>query len=485
MRVENRDAGDQGNSIRCSILKRYRRYSKRCAMTDTSTGETDVTFVASLRSALRLYFFRPLERGAFAHAGGVFALAMLAIALWVGLDRYSHGEPVQFWVVGLVGIAWYVLAGIALAWLMAVRSVPFVALKMTAWIVAAMAPLLVAGFWFSSIAATDRRALWILLATLILVALYVARALKVVTGHRQTPALLLTIVASLLMGLCSDALYVNPSLWSSDPTDPVAEDLADQEGLLFDQSAKIDAAVAGLATPSGASAAAYMVGFAGVGEERVFAQEIGLAARVIGARYGTTHRTVLLVNDRRDRDTHPLATVSGLELTLQRLGERMDRERDVLFLVLSSHGSEEPELAVSNGSLPLNQLDGEVLAAALKESAIRWKVIVISACYAGGFIPPLQDDNTIILTAAAADRTSFGCGSDRDLTYFGEAFFRDALPSAPSLKAAFDSASAALAAREKAEQETPSHPQAYYGKAMTAKLLTLENATPPPIVVRH
>lgn len=454
-------------------------------MTEFSADETEVTLIASLRSAVRLYSFRSLDTRATRNAGAVFTLALVAVVLWVGLDHYAHDEPAQFWNAGLVGIAWYVLAGIALAWLLASRSAPSQSLKSTAWIVAAVAPWVVGGFWMSSLAATDRQALWILIATLILVSAYVARAMKAITGHRQFKALLLAACAALLIDLCSDVLAVNPSVWSTDPVEAAADDWADQEGLLFDQAAKIDAAVANLAPAGEAGPATYMVGFAGVGEERVFAQEIDLAAQVIGARYDTLHRTVLLVNDRRDRDSRPLATVSGLELTLQRLGERMDRDRDVLFLVLSSHGSEEPELAVSNGALPLNQLDGETLAAALKESAIRWKVIVISACYAGGFIAPLQDENTIILTAAAADRTSFGCGSDRDLTYFGEAFFRDALPRAPSLKAAFDTASAALAAREKAEHETPSHPQAYYGKAMLAKLMTLERTTQPALVVRR
>jgi hypothetical protein len=53
--------------------------------------------------------------------------------------------------------------------------------------------------------------------------------------------------------------------------------------------------------------------------------------------------------------------------------------------------------------------------------------------------------------AAAADRTSFGCSNDSDLTYFGEAFYRDALPGARSMRAAFESAKAAIAARERRE----------------------------------
>ncbi len=61
---------------------------------------------------------------------------------------------------------------------------------------------------------------------------------------------------------------------------------------------------------------------------------------------------------------------------------------------------------MTNGSLPLRDLTGETLAEALRESGIKWRVIVISACHAGAFIEPLQDENTIVITAARADRSS-------------------------------------------------------------------------------
>jgi hypothetical protein len=48
-----------------------------------------------------------------------------------------------------------------------------------------------------------------------------------------------------------------------------------------------------------------MVGFAGVGEQKVFAGEIALAAKVIGERYGTQRRTLLLINDQRDLNRAP------------------------------------------------------------------------------------------------------------------------------------------------------------------------------------
>jgi hypothetical protein len=146
----------------------------------------------------------------------------------------------------------------------------------------------------------------------------------------------------------------------------------------------------------------------------------------------------------------------------------MDRDDDVLFLMLTSHGSDAPSLSVSNGSWPLEGLGGKALRTALDESGIRWRVIVISACHSAAFIEPLADENTIVLTSAAKDRTSFGCSDDRDLTYFGTAFIKDALPAAESLASAFDRAKRAIAEQEAREGLGASAPQAHFGRAISA-----------------
>ncbi len=160
----------------------------------------------------------------------------------------------------------------------------------------------------------------------------------------------------------------------------------------------------------------------------------------------------------------------GLTYALKELGEKMDRERDILFLALSSHGSASPLLSVTNGSVSLEQLTGKELREALDKSGIRRKIIVISACHAGAFIPFLSDSNSIIITAAAAEKTSFGCSDDRDLTYFGEAFYRDALPKADDIRSAFEDAKRAIGLREKQENQVASDPQAYFGKDLLSIL---------------
>src|SRR6185295_1862294 len=109
----------------------------------------------------------------------------------------------------------------------------------------------------------------------------------------------------------------------------------------------------------------------------------------------------------------------------------------VLFLVLSSHGTRDAMIEVSNTGIPARGLAAETLANLLREAGIQWRVVVVSACFSGAFVEPLADAHTIVLTAASKSRSSFGCSDDRDLTYFGEALFRDAMPAAPDLRAAF------------------------------------------------
>ena len=274
----------------------------------------------------------------------------------------------------------------------------------------------------------------------------------------------------------TDAWNAVPDVWNPRDEEVAAADNApaQSEQILFAQAGRIDQALSAIDRDGANKPEAFFLGFAGVGEEKVFAQEIGLASRVLGQRYGIAGRSLLLINDQRDLQGAPLATVSGLKYALRGVASRMHLDRDVLFLSISSHGSDDPAIAISNSQLPLeDSLTVEDLVTALSESGIKWRVIIISACYAGGFIEPLSDSRTIVITAAAADRTSFGCSNDRDLTYFGEAFYRDALPAAGSLRDAFEKAKAAIAARERREHDTPSRPQAYFGAEMQAKLASM------------
>jgi hypothetical protein len=188
---------------------------------------------------------------------------------------------------------------------------------------------------------------------------------------------------------------------------------------------------------------------------------------------GSGERSIELINDKDDRIGYPLGTAPSLRHALIRLAGRMNVDEDVLVLMLTSHGSADDGIHVENGNLPLNSVDPESVLRALDASGIKWRIVIVSACYSGTFIEPLENENTIVITASDANNTSFGCADDRDLTYFGEAFLRDALPKATSLEGAFEAARKAIAKREGAEKLTPSNPQIFVGGAIREKLASL------------
>ena len=409
----------------------------------------------------------------------VIAAAVLAascLGYWILYDRWAVQPDPSFVVDAMPLFAWYGLAVVGFAALLRAtsRPTPPYAAMLVLTLGGVPVPLLLYTLAFAYLPPW-----WFLtasIATATYTLAYLARALRAATGERQRGA---AIIGWLAMGVfiwATSALDVTPDVWiaAESPAASGADAGEDAEAILFSQAGRIDDALKAMANSPAAKPQAYFLGFAGVGAEKVFAQEVGLASRVLGERYAIDSRALSLVNDERDLDGAPLATVSGLKYALQGLGARMNKERDILFLAISSHGAPDPLIAVSNSDLPLQDLSSEDLADALRESGIRWRVIIISACYAGGFIDSLKSPQTIILTAAAKDRTSFGCSNDRDLTYFGEAFYRDALPDAASLHAAFDAAKRAVGARERAEHETPSDPQAYFGTEMEKRLAFVE-----------
>lgn len=405
-------------------------------------------------------------------------LGALWILLWIAIDWLDAEPDSQFFVDNLPLLAWYALGVLTLAALLRWRLQPrpnFGAVLALS-IGFVPVPLLLAAF-----VAPYLNTGWLLAASIVAILYsfyYLARGLRIFTGTPHYFAAAAGIVFTLCFIWASDALNVIPEVWAGGGTATVQSDAspADAESILFEQPGRIDRALGAFKVDVSTVPKAFFLGFAGVGDEKVFAQEIGLASRVLGERYAVDGRSVSLINDERDLDRAPIASVAGLRYALRGLGARMNLGRDVLFLSISSHGSQDPAIAVSNSQLPLNDLTRNDLAEALEDSGIKWRVIIISACYAGAFVDSLKNPQTIVITAAAADRTSFGCSNDRDLTYFGEAFYRDALPDAHSLRDAFETAKAAIGVRERSERATPSKPQAYFGAEMEAKLASMNAA---------
>lgn len=335
-------------------------------------------------------------------------------------------------------------------------------------------------FWLlGDLPAVRAHPLTVMLAALLYLAFLAVRILGAAFGIVRVRAALLALVLLLLSPWVLGVLNLDTRLWVADDANESQEaaDSAQAEVLFYDQPARIAAAVQRVRPTQPGKTSVYFVGFAGDGDPALFRRETQFAGEVFGARYGSEGRSLLLINDVEDRDSFPLASLSGLGQSLRALSVRMDADNDVLVLFLTSHGSPEG-LEVQNGSLPLAQLAPADLREALDTAGIRWRIIVVSACYAGVFLDELKDDTTAIVTAADADHTSFGCEEDRDLTWFGEAFLRDSLPGSATFEDAFKKAAGLIAQREDADHETHSNPQIAVGEAMKRKLAALEASRP-------
>ena len=217
----------------------------------------------------------------------------------------------------------------------------------------------------------------------------------------------------------------------------------------------------------------YFVGFAPNDEQDVFMKEIRAARELMEQRFDARGRAATLVNNPQTLLERPIATVSHLAAVLERVGEVMNPEEDILFLFLTSHGLPS-QLEVRFDPLSLRQLYPATLRQFLDAAGIKWRVIVISACYSGSFVGPLQDDRTLIITAAGPESTSFGCSSEADFTYFGRAFFGQHLRTTYSFEEAYRRAAVTVSRWEKDKGYQPSYPQMQIGTAMAAKLQTLE-----------
>ncbi|GFM87083.1 peptidase C13 [Pseudomonas cichorii] len=211
----------------------------------------------------------------------------------------------------------------------------------------------------------------------------------------------------------------------------------------------------------------YSLVVAGDGKQSVFMREADYVSNLLASRFGASGQ-ISLVNHRDHMNDRPLATRESISRAAQTLAQRSGPE-DLVFIYLTSHGTQDHELVLDQPRLSLADLPADALAAALVPLKNRDKVIVISACYSGGFIPDLKDERTLVMTASRADRVSFGCSEEADFTYFGDALFARALVETDDLQQAFNDAKAYVAQREIEDDFEASEPQIWAPKGVIAR----------------
>ena len=242
----------------------------------------------------------------------------------------------------------------------------------------------------------------------------------------------------------------------------------DIESVYYAQQGLLRAALDRVRFSSDDLAEIYFVGFAPNAAEDVFESEVKRVEALFRERLGGEGRTVLLINSRNTVDELPLANGPNLAAVLEGMAARMGPE-DLLFLHITTHGSRKHRLSVSFENLGLNDLSAEEVGDIVDGAGLPWRVVVVSACFSGGFIKALKSPRAMVITAASAKRTSFGCKNGREYTYFGAAFYRDSLIDA-DFRAAFDRAVPLVREREKKQDFKHSRPRVWIGKEIAAKL---------------
>ncbi|WP_434574136.1 C13 family peptidase [Pseudomonas sp. Z3-6] len=201
----------------------------------------------------------------------------------------------------------------------------------------------------------------------------------------------------------------------------------------------------------------YSLTLGGDGKQSVFLRESDYVANMLASRFGAFGQ-IRLVNHRDHLGDRPMASRESLRRAAATLAERSGPE-DLIFIYLTSHGTSEHELVLDQPRMELADLPADELAVVLAPLKHRDKIVVISACYSGGFIPALKDERTLIMTASRADRVSFGCSEEANFTYFGDALFAQALNQTDDLEQAFKRAKGIVAEREQADNFEASEPQ--------------------------
>ncbi len=209
----------------------------------------------------------------------------------------------------------------------------------------------------------------------------------------------------------------------------------------------------------------------------VFEREAAQAGDILRAHLGAEGRSIMLSAGGQGERHHPSATPDNLAAALGQIGSLIDPAEDMVVLFLTSHGAPDGSLALREH----NRLNAAMRPSHLRDmfaqAGIRNRIIIVSACYSGAFIAPLMDDNTIVMTAAAPDRTSFGCQPQREWTFFGDAYFNRAVREGASLINAFDDAKRLIERWEREQNLTPpSNPQRFVGPRAAEMLRRAERA---------
>lgn len=472
-----------------------------------------------MREGLRAGLFLPPRTAAAAPTPWqLLVLSLVSAGLLVAASRLDVVGPAQFNLRGWLAPMWSGLVLLWLAWwamapaqraaaspsALASAGVPAPTGGLAAWYVltawAPLAPLLVLyvlmatavhrpGLWDGTVAAI---VFWMAygVLTLWMLATLVVVSARFIQSRWRTAAFSVAMAAVIGVGMWQfqdqpwepdvQAL-ADASAETAAPADeaqaPEPVPLALTQAMFEEQQTLWQQQVDALAPERPGVVDVYGLVFAPYADENVFRRESTMVSSLLQERFDAQGRVLHLLNHAETADTHAWATPENLKRAITALAARMDREHDLLVVYLTSHGARDHALAASHWPLQVAPATPEMLRAALDAAGIRNRVIAVSACYSGGWIEPLATDSTLIMTAADATHTSYGCGRLSELTFFGRAVFHEQLRQTHSFTEAFAKAVPLIQQREveAGKADGFSNPQIRVGKQITPVLQALEH----------
>lgn len=392
---------------------------------------------ANVTNAVLLWGDHFASPGGVLHYGGSLILAALISAWVIGRRADAVRLGIAFMLLGLV---------IAIAWL-GIRQLPL-----------------------------DQENQWLCSLILALWATIVVAA-KLKKGWGQSRSHRGTVIActifSLIFVFTAETPMLEGYLWGLSPQAAKAEDSFDQyapidhETLWPAQPGLIEGATAKLKGRRAEGPRILILSVAAGGAQDIFAREAKASLAMLTSRFSGGGGGALLSNARADLGQVPLATNTNLSGIIGNAAAGFDASRDIMIVYLAAHGSRKAEL---DTNLPdfdrLHPISAQVLARSLDTAGIRRRIVIVSACYSGTWIAPLASPDTIVIAAAAADRTSFGCDDTREFTVFGDAFINGSLRQGRSLAEAFEDLKRRVNAEETRDGVARSLPQASVGANM-------------------
>ena len=476
-------------------------------LTATAGNRPDWPTARWLVEGLRAAFFLPLRIGSRAPTPWQFLLiAALVFALEIALLRLEVAGPARFDLQAWLSSWWTTALGAALAWWALHRpgpssaygqpAQPRLAAFLTLWFAASLPNLLLAqgvmGAIVHGIVEADMLSeawfywalygvftAWSLAVTFWLIIRFTGVTLRAVM-----------FMAIMLGATALTTWHFEARTWQSDETQAAAAQerprLRLSQETMEAQQALWQRGVDALAPERPGVTEVYGLVFAPYAAEDVFLRESTLVSGVLAERFDAQGRVLHLLNHAGTALTHPWATPLNLQRAIDALAARMERDHDVLVVYLTSHGARDFKLAASHWPLEVPPLSPSELRAALDKAGIRNRVIAVSACYSGGWVDVLAGDTTLVMTAADATHTSYGCGQLSELTFFGRAMFDEQLRKTHSFERAFARAVPIIEQREidAGKDDGFSNPQIRVGAGIGPVLRELErrlDALQPPV----